>query len=545
MANYKSKHYTGEQIDQRLLQGFFDDVKAAGYTGSKEQFDKGLSDVLLNFSNKVDKVAGKGLSSNDFSNSDKSKLDGVEENANNYELPIASDAQLGGVKVSNSSVNDTSIPPATLSFTTYDRKCKIKNGFIYFTYYVPSYAASNIDGLIRAADKRKLDSIEASANNYTLPIASSSTLGGVKIGSGLNIDSNGIISVHNSLYEFVQDKASLVAIESPDPNKIYIVLDDIAGEDNNNCTEYVWVVDPSIGANGMWEKLGEYTPTVNLSNFYNKTEIDALSTQLTNLINARLTIDSFNTWSETVALKSELDTKVDKVEGKGLSTNDYSNIDKGTVSKVKIIHPITGISVIPSASDVLLSLIKYDFPSGEDLDSNVSFPVATSTTAGLVTASDKAILEELKRTTDITSRFKAKSNTDGSITFGWKSGIVSGDSYNYTIPLASTTQSGLMSKEDKVKLNNINVANSEYLQGTIEVLHSGNSFKLECQSVKFSDDDDYVFYDINIPIATNSACGLLSKEDKVKLDNLSSGGSSAITEYTEAEITALLNQINF
>ena len=55
----------------------------------------------------------------------------------------------------------------------------------------------------------------------------------------------------------------------------------------------------------------------------------------------------------------------------------------------------------------------------------------------------------------------------------------------------------------------------------------------------------HAVYDINIPIATNSACGLLSKEDKVKLDNLSSGGSSAITEYTEAEITALLKQIRF
>ena len=115
----------------------------------------------------------------------------------------------------------------------------------------------------------------------------------------------------------------------------------------------------------------------------------------------------------------------------------------------------------------------------------------------------------------------------------------------YQVLEATTEKYGLMSPEDKVKLNNINVANSEYLQGTIEVRHSGNSFNLECQSVKFSDDDDYVFYDINIPVATNSACGLLSKEDKIKLDSLSSGGSSTITEYTEAEITALLKQIRF
>lgn len=45
--------------------------------------------------------------------------------------------------------------------------------------------------------------------------------------------------------------------------------------------------------------------------------------------------------------------------------------------------------------------------------------------------------------------------------------------------------------------------------------------------------------------ATTEKYGLMSPEDKVKLDSLSSGGSSTITEYTEAEITALLKQIRF
>ena len=45
--------------------------------------------------------------------------------------------------------------------------------------------------------------------------------------------------------------------------------------------------------------------------------------------------------------------------------------------------------------------------------------------------------------------------------------------------------------------------------------------------------------------ATTEKYGLMSPEDKVKLDSLSSGGSSNITEYTEAEITALLKQIRF
>lgn len=47
----------------------------------------------------VSKEAGKGLSTNDYTNEDKQKLSGIEANANNYTLPIASDTVLGGVKV--------------------------------------------------------------------------------------------------------------------------------------------------------------------------------------------------------------------------------------------------------------------------------------------------------------------------------------------------------------------------------------------------------------------------------------------------------------
>lgn len=39
---YNSKYYTCEQIDQRLLQGYFDDIVAAGYTGTKAQYLAGL-----------------------------------------------------------------------------------------------------------------------------------------------------------------------------------------------------------------------------------------------------------------------------------------------------------------------------------------------------------------------------------------------------------------------------------------------------------------------------------------------------------------------
>lgn len=54
---------------------------------------KGKFDALLN--NKVDKVAGKQLSTEDYTTAEKSKLSGLK----NYTLPTASSTTLGGVKV--------------------------------------------------------------------------------------------------------------------------------------------------------------------------------------------------------------------------------------------------------------------------------------------------------------------------------------------------------------------------------------------------------------------------------------------------------------
>lgn len=54
---------------------------------------------LTDLSGKVDKVTGKGLSTEDYTTSEKSKLAGIEASANNYILPTASVSVLGGIKI--------------------------------------------------------------------------------------------------------------------------------------------------------------------------------------------------------------------------------------------------------------------------------------------------------------------------------------------------------------------------------------------------------------------------------------------------------------
>lgn len=75
---YLSKYYTCEEIDQRLLQGYFDDFVKAGFVGTIQEFWA----FVLSISNKVDKKEGYGLSKNDFTDELLEKLNGIEEHAN-------------------------------------------------------------------------------------------------------------------------------------------------------------------------------------------------------------------------------------------------------------------------------------------------------------------------------------------------------------------------------------------------------------------------------------------------------------------------------
>ncbi|MBR6516414.1 MAG: hypothetical protein IKT40_06115 [Bacilli bacterium] len=148
---------------------------------------KGLIDSLD--TNKVDKVSGKGLSANDYTTTEKNKLAGIAEGANKYVHPSHTAKSNGFYKVTVDSLGHVS---GTAAVT----KADITGLGIPAQDTTYSAATTSASGLMSAADKKKLDGIAEGANNYTytLPNATSSILGGVKIGSNINV-SNGTISV--------------------------------------------------------------------------------------------------------------------------------------------------------------------------------------------------------------------------------------------------------------------------------------------------------------------------------------------------------------
>ena len=76
-------------------------------------------------------------------------------------------------------------------------------------------------------EKDKLAGVANNANNYTLPIASASTLGGVKVGSGLSI-SNGVLSAVSSGSLTIFDSGEVTVSSSWGSSEASVTLDEPA-----------------------------------------------------------------------------------------------------------------------------------------------------------------------------------------------------------------------------------------------------------------------------------------------------------------------------
>lgn len=136
-------------------------------TGVEEALRTDVEDltdqVLILEKTKVNKVEGKGLSTNDYTTPEKNKLAAIEAEANKYVLPAATTTTLGGIIVGDRlSIDDT--------------------GKLVATY------------------------------TYTLPKASSTVLGGVKIGSNIT-NTDGTISI---------TKANVTSALGVDPTTTYV-----------------------------------------------------------------------------------------------------------------------------------------------------------------------------------------------------------------------------------------------------------------------------------------------------------------------------------
>ncbi len=118
--------------------------------------------VNAQLNNKVDNVVGMGLSHNDFTDALLAKLNGIAEGANNYILPVAKAAVLGGVMVGStltaSATGVLNLPEVmtagTYAKVTTDAYGRVTGGFSLSAGDIPTLSVSKITGLQDALDKK-------------------------------------------------------------------------------------------------------------------------------------------------------------------------------------------------------------------------------------------------------------------------------------------------------------------------------------------------------------------------------------------------------
>lgn len=222
----------------------------------------------------VAKETGKGLSTNDYTNADKTKLSGIAEGANKYVHPSYTAQKSGLYKV-------TVDASGHVSATTAVAKADITGLGIPAQDTTYADATTSTHGLMSAADKTKLDGVATGAQ--------ANKIESVKVnGTALTPDSSKAVNVDLSAYaksaDVTKEIASAVSgvtqidysvVEAlPSTGKkgvIYLVAN--SGSGNNIYDEYIYI-------NSKFEKLG--SREMDLSSYAKKTDIPTKVSSLTN-----------------------------------------------------------------------------------------------------------------------------------------------------------------------------------------------------------------------------------------------------------------------
>lgn len=227
VAEEASARESGDRATLQSAKDYVDKAIAELVDGSPAALDtlKELSAALGNDPNfattvatqigrKVDKVAGKGLSTEDYTSEEKAKLAGISSGANNYRHPASHPASMIEQDATHRFITDT-------ERSTWNGKAST------------AVATQSANGLMSAADKKKLDVIP------TQGLISSSTM---TLGSTLKLSSNVSYLEGRGYVSYIREigrTQTSFAIDSTIPagsaplQIIELVLRCIAGLENN------------------------------------------------------------------------------------------------------------------------------------------------------------------------------------------------------------------------------------------------------------------------------------------------------------------------
>lgn len=186
--------------------------------------------------------------------------------------------------------------------------------------------------------KNKLDGIAEGANNYTytLPVATSSVLGGVKSGTDITIDSSGNVSVNDDSHNHVI--SNIDGLQSALDNK---ATQSSLTSHTSNTTAHITATERSQW-NAKSNFSGDYYDLTNAPDIREDGSGDLVIADPSGKIVFRSDGNGFETTTLTAQIISlagndvgaAINNKVDKVTGKGLSTNDFTTTYKNKLDGV-------------------------------------------------------------------------------------------------------------------------------------------------------------------------------------------------------------------
>jgi len=220
----------------------------------------------------VAQVTGKGLSTNDYTTTEQTKLAGIATGANNYSLPNASSTVLGGVKIgSNISIDSSS----ALSVTKANAIAALG-----FTPAPTTEVTTSAGGLMSATDKTKLNGVATGAQVNVLE--------GVSVnGAALTITSKGV-NIDLSAYAKTTDLSTVLKYKGVVETYAKLpttgqTIGDVYNITNTDSTNNIKAGD-NVAWNGTsWDNL---SGIVDLSGYATKAELTAISSTIDTVANS-------------------------------------------------------------------------------------------------------------------------------------------------------------------------------------------------------------------------------------------------------------------
>lgn len=248
----------------------------------------------------------------------------------------------------------------------------------------------------------------------------------------------------------------VTALPTTNIKKHIYLIKDASGVTQNKYEEYIYTGDTSATYDASkWEKLGDFRATVDLANYYTKSQVDSIANGKSSTSHTHSVI--INGVTKTIAASG----------GAAVNLGTYLTSHQSLAEYAKKSDAATSLEITPSTNDIQFVLRAI---SGSEIDWP-SLDPATSTKAGIMTAKDKVKLDGIANNANNYSLPTASSTTKGGITLGYSQ---SGKNYpvaldsngkayvnvpwtdtNTTYDLATPSTNGLMSAGDKTKLNGI------------------------------------------------------------------------------------------